>query len=92
MEAGLGVAPPADRAAALDIAQRSILERDADGKFPVIDEARNRAGAVGQPRSRARPGLADVLGCLALITATVNCVGGFLVTNRMLKMFSDRKK
>ena len=34
--------------------------------------------------------LARVLGCLAVILATVNVVGGFLVTHRMLGMF--RKK
>ena len=39
--------------------------------------------------------LAKVLGFLALVTATVNVVGGFLVTDRMLQMFrsrSDRKR
>ncbi len=35
-------------------------------------------------------GLAKVLGFIAIIMATVNVVGGFLVTDRMLKMF--RKK
>ena len=34
--------------------------------------------------------LASILGLLALIMATVNVVGGFLVTHRMLSMF--RKK
>ncbi len=38
------------------------------------------AGADIQP-------LAKVLGCLAVILATVNVVGGFLVTHRMLEMF-----
>ena len=33
---------------------------------------------------------ATILGMLAVILATVNVVGGFLVTNRMLEMF--RKK
>ena len=39
--------------------------------------------------------LAQVLGFLAVVMATVNVVGGFLVTDRMLEMFkskSDRKK
>jgi len=31
-----------------------------------------------------------VLGCVAVICATINVVGGFLITDRMLKMF--RKK
>lgn len=31
------------------------------------------------------------LGCMAIIAATVNVVGGFLVTDRMLRMFGKRK-
>lgn len=31
--------------------------------------------------------LANVLACLAVALATINVVGGFLVTDRMLKMF-----
>ena len=39
--------------------------------------------------------LAQVLGFVAVVMATINVVGGFLVTDRMLQMFksrSDRKK
>ncbi len=36
--------------------------------------------------------LSSILGCLAIITATINVVGGFLVTDRMLKMFGKKKK
>ena len=39
--------------------------------------------------------LAQVLGFLAVVMATINVVGGFLVTDRMLNMFrskSDRTK
>ena len=35
--------------------------------------------------------LAAVLGFLAVVLATVNVVGGFLVTNRMLAMFRKKK-
>ena len=35
-------------------------------------------------------GLATLLGTLAVALATVNVVGGFLVTNRMLSMFKKR--
>jgi H+-translocating NAD(P) transhydrogenase subunit alpha len=35
-------------------------------------------------------GLAQVLGFLAVVTAMVNVVGGFLVTDRMLEMFKSR--
>jgi NAD(P) transhydrogenase subunit alpha len=33
---------------------------------------------------------AQVLGFIAVVTATVNVVGGFLVTDRMLEMFRSR--
>ena len=31
--------------------------------------------------------LVNLLGCIAIILATINVVGGFMVTHRMLKMF-----
>lgn len=42
------------------------------------------AGQVGNPV------LAKMLGLFAVIFATINVVGGFLVTNRMLKMFKKK--
>ena len=36
-------------------------------------------------------GFADVLGCLALVAATINVVGGFMVTDRMMHMFGGKK-
>jgi NAD(P) transhydrogenase subunit alpha len=33
-----------------------------------------------------------VLGFLAVVLATVNVVGGFVVTDRMLRMFTKRQK
>src|SRR5271167_5168190 len=42
---------------------------------------------AGEQKSR----LATVLGTLAVIAATSNVVGGFLITNRMLKMFKTSK-
>ena len=36
---------------------------------------------------RAEGGLATTLGIVAVILATINVVGGFLVTDRMLEMF-----
>ena len=44
------------------------------------------AGAIDSPE------ISKVLATVAVGFATVNVVGGFLVTNRMLKMFSDRRK
>jgi NAD(P) transhydrogenase subunit alpha len=35
--------------------------------------------------------LGTVLGFIAIVLATINVVGGFLVTNRMLAMFRPRK-
>ncbi len=39
-----------------------------------------------------RPTAATLLGTAAIITATMNVVGGFLVTDRMLAMFGGKKK
>jgi len=36
--------------------------------------------------------LTTTLGFMAVTLATINVVGGFLVTNRMLSMFAGRKK
>ena len=38
------------------------------------------------------PGMAKVLGVAAIALATVNVIGGFLVTDRMLRMFAGKKK
>ena len=34
--------------------------------------------------------VAALLGFLALVLATINCVGGFMVTGRMLEMFKKK--
>jgi NAD(P) transhydrogenase subunit alpha len=44
------------------------------------------AGAIDSPQ------ISKILATVAVAFASVNVVGGFLVTNRMLKMFSARKK
>ena len=44
------------------------------------------AGAIDSPE------ISKILATVAVAFAAVNVVGGFLVTNRMLKMFSARKK
>lgn len=36
--------------------------------------------------------LAKILGMMAVITAAINVVGGFMVTDRMLEMFKKDKK
>jgi NAD(P) transhydrogenase subunit alpha len=38
------------------------------------------------------PTLTNILGLLAIITATINVVGGFLVTDRMLHMFKRKER
>ncbi len=35
--------------------------------------------------------LGVILGTLAVVFATINVIGGYVVTNRMLKMFDSRK-
>jgi len=47
-------------------------------------------GALLAAGSVADPWLARVLGTVALVFATINVVGGFLVTGRMLEMFRRR--
>jgi len=42
------------------------------------------AGAIGNPH------LSKVLATVAVVFASINVVGGFLVTHRMLKMFKKR--
>ncbi len=37
------------------------------------------------------PQLSKILGLVAVVFATINVVGGFLVTDRMLKMFKKKK-
>ena len=44
------------------------------------------AGAIDSPE------ISKILATVAVAFAAINVVGGFLVTNRMLKMFSARKK
>ncbi len=41
--------------------------------------------------TQADPVTSSILGGLAVIFASINVVGGFLVTDRMLKMFSKKK-
>jgi NAD(P) transhydrogenase subunit alpha len=36
--------------------------------------------------------MSNVLGFLAIVAATINVVGGFMVTDRMLHMFKKKKK
>jgi len=48
-------------------------------------------GAVAAATT-ASPTISNILGFIAIITATINVVGGFLVTDRMLRMFGKKKK
>jgi NAD(P) transhydrogenase subunit alpha len=41
---------------------------------------------------RATTNLEEILGFVAVILATLNVVGGFVVTDRMLEMFKPKKK
>ena len=44
-------------------------------------------GALVIAGSGNAPGLSRVLGCIAVTASTINIVAGFLITDRMLKMF-----
>ncbi|MGZ8330898.1 MAG: proton-translocating transhydrogenase family protein [Rhodoplanes sp.] len=48
--------------------------------------------AVGVPLVGAGTGFARFLGFIALVFASVNIFGGFLVTQRMLSMYQKKKK
>lgn len=47
-------------------------------------------GALVAAGTLESPGLSIFLGVLALILATINVVGGYLVTDRMLRMFKRK--
>ena len=46
-----------------------------------------RSILAGEGKSR----LATILGTIAIVAATSNIVGGFIITDRMLKMFKVSK-
>lgn len=48
-------------------------------------------GAVAAAK-HAEPTTATILGCVAVAVATINVVGGFVVTDRMLAMFGSKRK
>jgi len=49
-------------------------------------------GALLAAGHSASPTLSTMLGLLAVVCATINVVGGYLVTNRMLGMFQVKGK
>jgi H+-translocating NAD(P) transhydrogenase subunit alpha len=49
-------------------------------------------GAIAAAGHAGDNHLATALGVLALVLATINVVGGYAVTDRMLRMFKARKK
>jgi NAD(P) transhydrogenase subunit alpha len=48
-------------------------------------------GAILVASSSQNPTLATILGLIGVICATINVVGGFLVTDRMLQMFKKKE-
>ncbi len=40
--------------------------------------------------AQAEGGIVEILGVIAIVMATVNVVGGFMVTDRMLSMFKKK--
>ncbi|MCO5165259.1 MAG: NAD(P) transhydrogenase subunit alpha [Planctomycetes bacterium] len=49
-------------------------------------------GALTCAYGAGDPQTANVMGALAVTTATINVVGGFMVTGRMLAMFGEKKE
>ena len=48
-------------------------------------------GALYAAAQSNNPTISALLGCAALAMATINVVGGYLVTDRMLAMFGKKK-
>ncbi|MAG56596.1 MAG: NAD(P) transhydrogenase subunit alpha [Planctomycetes bacterium] len=48
-------------------------------------------GALTCAYNTGSPFLANFMGCLAVATAMINVVGGFMVTDRMLGMFGSKE-
>lgn len=48
-------------------------------------------GAIVAART-AEPSVSNILGAAAIAFAAINVVGGFVVTDRMLKMFGGKKR
>ena len=44
-----------------------------------------------QTATTAENSVSNILGFIAILCATINVVGGFLVTDRMLRMFGKKK-
>jgi NAD(P) transhydrogenase subunit alpha len=48
-------------------------------------------GAILVSGAAEAPWLSRLLGCIAVTASTINIVSGFLITDRMLKMFRTKK-
>jgi len=48
-------------------------------------------GAIVLAGASSEPKLATILGALAVLFATINVVGGYMVTDRMLAMFKKKE-
>jgi len=46
---------------------------------------------IAGSRYSSHQGVAEILGCLAVTSAMINVTGGFLITDRMLKMFHKKE-
>ena len=57
------------------------------GAIVIVGEQNLAWKTFEQNKAELVPTLANMLGTLAVIAATSNVVGGFLITDRMLRMF-----
>ena len=64
------------------------MERSRGNQIPCTGP--DRRGAI-LSAGAGNSELGKILGLLAVITATINVVGGFMVTDRMLEMFKKDK-
>jgi len=58
--------------------------------LPVLGDDRKRNRVVGQHPSGDFGDVSTILGTVAVLCAAINAVGGFLITDRMLRMFKKK--
>ena len=75
-----------------DSLSRSVnLVNDGSAAFSALSLTGAATSAPNALLTDATNGLLLALGLLAIVFATINLVGGFVVTDRMLEMFGGRK-
>ena len=73
--------------------KRTIVAMPGDGIGKVVlDEAIRVLGTAGFDANYVEGDTATIMAFVAIILATINVVGGFMVTNKMLQMIRGKKR